>query len=108
MNGMFIKLFKNFRQYHNPKSKELIKSRNERHPSNGNLKTPAYEYADVDDDAYNDGQLTNYAIKTLKEFKKFWRTIFLAVGYISTHIYHLFNLQNMESYTPMKILSYQS
>ena len=80
------KAFQNFRQYHNPKSKELIKSRNERHPSNGNLKTPAYEYADVDDDAYNDGQLTNYAIKTLKEFKNSGEPFFLAVGYISTHL----------------------
>ena len=80
------KSFQNFTGYQNPKSLKSSKDRNERHPSNGKLKGPAFEYANVSDDAYNDGKLTDYAIKTLSDFKKSGDPFFLAVGYISTHL----------------------
>ena len=80
------KSFQNFTGYQNPESLKLRKDRDERHPSTGNLKGPAFEYADVNDNAYNDGKLTNFAIKTLTDFKKSGDSFFLAVGYISTHL----------------------
>ena len=80
------KSFQNFTGYQNPKSLKEINDRKERHPSNGKLKGPAFEYANVADDAYNDGKLTDYAIKTLNDFKKSGDPFFLAVGYISTHL----------------------
>ena len=80
------KSFQNFTGYQNPKSIKEINDRKERHPSNGKLKGPAFEYANVADDAYNDGKLTDYAIKTLNDFKKSGDPFFLAVGYISTHL----------------------
>ena len=80
------KSFQNFTGYQNPESLKLRKDRDERHPSTGNLKGPAFEYADVNDNAYNDGKLTDFAIKTLTDFKKSGDSFFLAVGYISTHL----------------------
>ena len=80
------KPFQNFTGYQNPSSIKLIEDRKERNPSNQKYKGPAFEYADVDDDAYNDGKLTDYAIKTLKDFKGSGDPFFLAVGYISTHL----------------------
>ena len=68
MNGIFINHFR-ILGYQNPSSIKLIEDRKERNPSNQKYKGPAFEYADVDDDAYNDGKLTDYAIKTLKDFK---------------------------------------
>jgi arylsulfatase A-like enzyme len=78
--------FQNHKSYQNPKSNSETKRRNERHPSTGAIKSPAFEYADVEDDAYNDGKLTNFAIKTLEKFKNDKDPFFLAVGYISPHL----------------------
>ena len=47
---------------------------------------PAWEYADVEDDAYTDGKLTDFAIKTLGDFKDSKDPFFLAVGYVSPHL----------------------
>ena len=78
--------FQNFRNYLDPKSLKEIKKRKEYHPNNGNLKTPPYEYADVDDYSYNDGRLTKAAIDNLKKLKEKDEPFFMAVGYISTHL----------------------
>ena len=48
---------------------------------------PAWEYADVEDDAYTDGKLTDFAIKTLGDFKDSKKPFFLAVGYVSLTFY---------------------
>ena len=85
-NWDYRKPYQNFRNYLNPDSKKEIKERSEYHPRNGNLKTPAYEYADVDDYAYNDGKLTLEAIRNLKKLKESGDSFFMAVGYISTHL----------------------
>ena len=78
--------FQNHKSYQNPKSKSETKRRNERHPNTGAIKSPAFEYADVNDDAYNDGKLTNFAIQTLEKLKNSKDPFFLAVGYISPHL----------------------
>ena len=79
------KTFQDFTGYQNKKSVEAMNDRKEKHP-NGKFKGPAFEYANVNDDAYNDGKLADYAIKTLKNFKETGDSFFLAVGFISTHL----------------------
>ena len=86
MNGIFTNHFKILPDIKILRLLKLIEDRKERNPSNQKYKGPAFEYADVDDDAYNDGKLTDYAIKTLKDFKGSGDPFFLAVGYISTHL----------------------
>ena len=51
------------------KNSRMIEKRKERNPNNpNNFIGPAWEYADVEDDAYTDG-VTDFAIKTLGDFK---------------------------------------
>lgn len=52
----------------------------------GRVKGPAFESADVSDDTYSDGKVTNKAIKRLQSFKKTGEPFFLAVGYVSPHL----------------------
>lgn len=52
----------------------------------GGGRGPAFEAADVPDDAYPDGKLTNLAIATLKELKEKDTPFFLAVGFFKPHL----------------------
>jgi iduronate 2-sulfatase len=47
---------------------------------------PAYESADVEDDAYSDGYNTARAIETLRQFKLSNEPFFLAVGFRKPHL----------------------
>jgi len=46
----------------------------------------SYESADVGDEAYEDGQIANAAIKRLSEFKNTGKPFFLAVGFKKPHL----------------------
>src|SRR5690606_33775870 len=46
----------------------------------------SYESADVEDEAYEDGQIANAAIKQLSEFKNTGKPFFLAVGFKKQHL----------------------
>ena len=86
-NWDFFRPFQNQKDYKNPESITKIEKRNEYHPTNKNqIKTPPFEYADVDDFAYNDGKVTETAINNLKTLKDSKEPFFMAVGYISTHL----------------------
>lgn len=47
---------------------------------------PAYEAADVPDDAYFDGQIAKRAIETLQTLEKEGKPFFLAVGFVKPHL----------------------
>jgi len=47
---------------------------------------PPYEMADVDDDAYFDGQIARRAVETLEELKRDGKPFFLAVGFLKPHL----------------------
>ncbi len=47
---------------------------------------PAYEAADVADDAYYDGQIANRAIESLTRFSQTDQPFFLAVGFLKPHL----------------------
>ena len=49
-------------------------------------KGPAFEFADVKDDKYSDGKITEMAIKRLKKLNNQSTPFFLAVGYVSPHL----------------------
>ena len=86
-NWDFFRPFQNQKDYKNPKSLAKIKQRDEYHPTNKNqIKTPPFEYADVDDFEYNDGKVTKTAIQNLRKLKDSKEPFFMAVGYISTHL----------------------
>jgi len=48
--------------------------------------TPAYESADVADDAYFDGKIANRAIASLQKLKESGQPFFLAVGFVKPHL----------------------
>lgn len=52
----------------------------------GDGKGEATEQADVADNGYPDGQLTELAVKTLEEFKKSNKPFFLAIGFFKPHL----------------------
>ena len=49
-------------------------------------KGPAFEYPDVDDYAYNDGKITQKALKKMKQLKSEEKPFFMAIGYVSPHL----------------------
>ena len=51
-----------------------------------NRKGPAYESADVPDNAYYDGQITDHAIEALDQFKHTEQPFFLTVGFLKPHL----------------------
>ena len=81
-------VFFDYRQQTDYKNKNSIKRRKEinKKAPNGYNAGPPYEYADVEDDDYNDGKVTNIAIEQLKKYKKNNEPFFLAVGYVSPHL----------------------
>ncbi len=66
-------IYRNFREqrdYQSKKTLRMIEKRKESNPNQpNNYIGPACEYAYVEDDAYTDGKLTDFAIKTLGDFK---------------------------------------
>ena len=47
---------------------------------------PAYENADVEDNAYFDGKVTDRSIRDLRKLKEMGKPFFLAVGYYKPHL----------------------
>lgn len=64
-----------FGLYANAENNELLRTTG---------KGPAYESANVDDNKYKDGQMTNLAITKLKELQH--EKFFLAVGFVKPHL----------------------
>ena len=52
----------------------------------GSGRGPAYEWPEVPDNAYHDGQMTDMAIAKLSEFKTADQPFFMAVGYKKPHL----------------------
>ena len=81
--------FGNFREQSDYQNKEsIIKQKNSTKivPHSGKNAGPAFEYADVSDESYNDGKLTEAVIKQLEKYKNSKQPFFLAVGYVSPHL----------------------
>lgn len=72
------------KDYQHPES--LKRTANSEKAPDGQNKGPAYEYADVQDDAYQDGKITRKAIEKLKELKKSKKPFFMALGYVAPHL----------------------
>lgn len=69
--------------YQRPENREL----HAQNQKQGNGKRgPAWESADVDDDAYADGVLVNRAIADLQRLKSIDQPFFLAVGFFKPHL----------------------
>jgi arylsulfatase A-like enzyme len=69
--------------YQNPVS--IQRKKNALKGEYGN-KGVAFEYADVNDDAYTDGKITKKAINTMKRLTAENKPFFMAVGYVSPHL----------------------
>jgi len=66
-------------------------------------KGPAYEMADVPDNAYADGAKTDLAIERLRRFQKGDRPFFMAVGYKKPHLPFVAPIKYWDMYPPGKI-----
>jgi len=75
---------KNVPTYRHPESLRIVEERKQI-KSNRN-RGPAYESADVDDDAYADGQVALRTIKDLRRLKKEGKPFFLAAGFFKPHL----------------------
>lgn len=69
--------------YRRPENVELHEQRQQQA---GRKRGPAWESADVPDDAYTDGVLVNRALEDLKRLKSKDRLFFLAVGFFKPHL----------------------
>ncbi|MBI1337958.1 MAG: sulfatase-like hydrolase/transferase [Phycisphaera sp.] len=73
-----------------PESKEIIRKRYETEGeaamNKGQVRGPAYESADVPDNAYSDGQIAEAAVKKLHDFAQTGEPFFLAVGFYRPHL----------------------
>ncbi len=71
--------------YLTDESKEIVEEN--RNPSNPNeVKGPAYEAADVPDNSYPDGMVTDKVLEDLEKFSQSEEPFFLAVGFWKPHL----------------------
>jgi arylsulfatase A-like enzyme len=68
-----------------------------------NLQPPAFEAADVADEAYFDGKIANRAIDSLQTLQKEGKPFFLAVGFMKPHLPFNAPLKYWEKYPPGSI-----
>ena len=68
-----------------------------------NRKGPAYESADVPDNAYYDGQITDHAIEALEKFKSAGQPFFLTVGFLKPHLPFNAPKKYWDLYDPAKL-----
>ncbi len=73
------------RGYLNPESIAGIKSTQKDKSAKDGL-GPAFESADVPDNAYPDGKNADYAIEQLRHFKKENKPFFMAMGFLKPHL----------------------
>jgi len=90
--------------------KQLKKSKPTGDEIAGDVKTdrfdtsgPAFECADVPDDAYVDGKLADLAVSTLREMSQKSEPFFLAVGFIKPHLPFVAPKKYWDLYDPTKI-----
>ena len=69
-----------------------------------NRKGPAYESADVPDNAYYDGQISDYAIKVIDQIKSAEQPFFLTVGFLKPHLPFNAPKKYWDLYDPAKLL----
>lgn len=81
--------------YQTQKVKAIVKTLD----PEGRKKGPAIEFADVRDNKYSDGKITDMAIKRLKKLKNKNVPFFLAVGYVSPHLPFIQPIRYRELYT---------
>lgn len=74
---------KNVPTYRNPENQALHQQRQK---SGGRARGPAFEAADVADDAYADGHVLAKSLKDLKRLAKADEPFFLAVGFFKPHL----------------------
>jgi arylsulfatase A-like enzyme len=67
------------------------------------VRGPAYEAADVADDAYGDGQLCNMALASLRRMADREPPFFLAVGFIRPHLPFVAPQRYWDLYDPTQI-----
>lgn len=74
-----------FQSYITEESKKIVES-NKTASAPNQIIGPAYEAADVEDNAYPDGMLSDKAIEDLNTFSKTGEPFFLAVGFWKPHL----------------------
>ncbi len=77
--GLRLEPENNWRAYALEESHRIAKA-------NGNGRGPAFEMADVQDNAYPDGQIADQAIRSLSELSDSAKPFFLAVGFYKPHL----------------------
>jgi iduronate 2-sulfatase len=70
-------------EYHLPENRKLHEERQQQGPR---LRGPAWEAADVPDEAYWDGRLTERALKDMRRLTEKDQPFFLAVGFFNPHL----------------------
>ena len=68
-----------------------------------NRKGPAYESADVPDNAYYDGQISDYATKAINQIKETGQPFFLSVGFLKPHLPFNSPKKYWDLYDPKKL-----
>lgn len=68
-----------------------------------NRKGPAYESADVPDNAYYDGQISDYATKAINQIKDTGQPFFLSVGFLKPHLPFNSPKKYWDLYDPKKL-----
>lgn len=71
--------------YQLPENQRLHTER-QKDQSGGRRRGPAYESADVDDEAYSDGVIARRAVRDLKRLSERDEPFFLAVGFLKPHL----------------------
>ena len=72
-------------------------------PTARNSRGPAYESADVPDNAFSDGKVADLAVQTLREISKNPGPFFLAVGFIRPHLPFVSPKKYWDLYDPAAI-----
>ncbi len=95
--------------YQLKENQEIIRRRTEEvrrkygAPMWGLIQGPAWEAADVPDDAYEDGRSTEAALATLRELRAAGKPFFLAVGFHKPHLPFIAPKRYWDLYDPSRI-----
>jgi arylsulfatase A-like enzyme len=79
------------------------KAKGKKKGSNTPVRGPAYESADVADDAYGDGQIAELALDKLRDLAQQPKPFFLAVGFLKPHLPFIAPKRYWDLYDPGKI-----
>ena len=81
--GLAVESF-HYEDYNNPITILMLEKMRKKYGTN--IVGPPTDSADVQDNAYSDGQFTDMAIQTMKELKSSKNPFFLAVGFVRPHL----------------------